>query len=180
MTNQFKQLRRKSVRLLTLATLLAAIVVGVAPSQAMASITYNEFVSASSGKCLDTPGADTSNGVWLGQWTCFNALGQNWRLESTGTGFFKIVSALDRKCVDVYNYAQQNGAAVVTWDCIAGASNQEWSIPAGGNNGNGIMLRARHSGKCLDLYAFSQQDGPNQVVQWDCDWLLNQFWSIRL
>lgn len=178
MLTPLRHLGRSKAWLLALATVLTAVAIGATPAPAAAAITYNEMVSASSGKCLDIPGADTSDAVWLGQWTCFDLPNQNWRFEGAGSDFFRIRSALHGKCVDVYNYAQQNGAAVVTYECIPGASNQEWKIVA--NNGNGLMLRARHSGKCLDLYAFSQQDGPRKIVQWDCNFMLNQYWRLRL
>lgn len=151
-----------------------------------ASTTYNELISMNSlpnqPKCLTLNSSSYDDGTTVGQSDCQNEPDQNWFLQDIGAGYFKLVSAFNAKCLDVFNYSHNNGASVVTWHCIPGASNQEWII---GEGPDGLTLKPRHSyndnngnGKCLDVLAYDHLNGSNNVVQWDCLYGLNQLWKL--
>jgi hypothetical protein len=155
MINPFKQLRRKSARLLMGATLL--VVAGV-PATASASPIVDgpgyyqphHLVAATNGQCLtfNTFLDNVYERLYTSQ--CARAwTPQLWDLNYVDNGYYNIRSHYDpSRCVDVLAYNQDQGARVVTWTCIPGATNQQWSLTYNSYT-NAWKVRARHSGKCL-------------------------------
>jgi hypothetical protein len=85
---------------------------------------------------------------------------------SSGT----LVSSLDGKCLDVTDGSTANGNQPQLWDCVAGSSNQQWTLADNGS--------VQGKGKCLDVANNSTADGA-VVHLWDCfDTVASQKWSL--
>nr|WP_062342982.1 lectin [Herbidospora sakaeratensis] len=74
------------------------------------------------------------------------------------------------RCVDVTGASQNNGTAVVLWDCN-GQSNQQWTSTAAGE------LRV-YGNKCLDVNNNGTADGTGVLI-WDCNGQNNQKWRFN-
>ncbi|MFD9405750.1 RICIN domain-containing protein, partial [Streptomyces sp. NPDC059989] len=53
---------------------------------------YYRLVSVRSGKALDVNGFSTADGTRIQQWTDQNTANQQWRLRSTGDGYYELVN----------------------------------------------------------------------------------------
>ncbi|MEV6845380.1 ricin-type beta-trefoil lectin domain protein [Actinoplanes sp. NPDC051411] len=85
---------------------------------------------------------------------------------SSGT----LVSSLDGKCLDVTDGSTANGNLPQLWDCVAGSSNQQWTLADNGS--------VQGKGKCLDVADNSTADGA-VVHLWDCfDTVASQKWTL--
>jgi hypothetical protein len=189
MANPLKQLGRKNAQLLIGATLFAAaVMVGVpTPASAANNYGYGQLISKNSlpgqQMCLTNYGS-RSEGFTVYQYPYSNASRQLWRMQPIGGGYFKIISGFnDKTSLEVLDSSHNNHATVTTWQCMPGASNQEWST---GQSLDGFTLKPRHSkfdnagrGKCLDVFAYSHSNVA-PVVQWDCLGGVNQLWSYDL
>jgi hypothetical protein len=186
MIKLFRKLRGKSTRLLIGASTLAvAVLVGV-PTPAFADNWQPQYsgrlVSQNSlpgqQMCLSTT---YGTGSTVYQWACTGGWwAQQWSIVPVGDGYYSKIVSWQGNCLDVYAYNHDNYGLVTTWNCIDGASNQEWHI---GWTAHGFILQPRHAifdnwgqGKCLDVYAFSH-DNDGRVVQWDCLGGVNQLWG---
>ncbi|GAB2626717.1 alpha-galactosidase [Paractinoplanes abujensis] len=120
------------------------------------------LVSSSSGRCLDVPNSNTTNGTQPVVWDCSNAANQKW----TASG--QTLQALG-KCLD----APINGTAgtkVQLWDCNGG-SNQQWTQTGG-------TIRNNQTGLCLDVNNNQTANGTLTLL-WTCTGAANQQWSRR-
>lgn len=113
------------------------------------------------GRCLDIPGATTSN-VQVQVNTCANTPAQQW----TSTAGGQLTALAGQKCLDAYNAGTANGAVVGTYACNGGA-NQRWTIGADGT------IRGAQSGLCLDV-----NTGTLKVQLWTCWGGDNQKWQV--
>jgi hypothetical protein len=127
-----------------------------------------------SGKCAAVSGGSTVIGAKVVQQSCTGASAQQWRFESVGGGYFRIVAANSGLCLDVSSASRDNGAPVIQWTCTGG-QNQQWRLR---DTGDGhVQIIARHSGKCLDVPNSSTADG-SVLQQWDCNTGQNQQWRL--
>jgi hypothetical protein len=160
MTNSLKKALARHIRLLV-GTWLVAITVTIGlPASAFAfTNSPHQLVAATNGQCLtfNTFLDNVYERLYTSQ--CAQAwTPQPWDLNYVGDGYYNIRSHYDpSRCVDVFAYNQDLGARVVTWTCIPGATNQQWSFTYDSYT-NARKVRARHSGKCL-------QSSPPWVVQ---------------
>lgn len=125
--------------------------------------TSGAFASAASGRCLDVPQSNTTNGTQPVIWDCNGAANQNWTLNG------QTLQALG-KCLDAPLNATA-GTKVQIWDCNGGA-NQRWTI-----NANGTISGAQ-SGLCLDVNNNGTANGTT-VLLWTCTGAANQRWTRR-
>ncbi|MGC5307430.1 glycoside hydrolase family 27 protein [Micromonospora zamorensis] len=125
--------------------------------------TSGAFASAASGRCLDVPQSNTTNGTQPVIWDCNGAANQNWTLNG------QTLQALG-KCLDAPLNATA-GTKVQIWDCNGGA-NQRWAI-----NANGTISGAQ-SGLCLDVNNNATANGTT-VLLWTCTGAANQRWTRR-
>ncbi|SDT53506.1 ricin-type beta-trefoil lectin domain protein [Actinoplanes derwentensis] len=93
------------------------------------------LVGAASGRCLDVPGSNTTNGTQPIIWDCSGAGNQQWAYDGN------TLRSLG-KCLDSPTGAT-SGAKAQLWDC-SGAANQQWSHTSGG------PIRNAQSGLCLE------------------------------
>ena len=121
-----------------------------------------ELVGAQSGRCLDDPASNTTNGTPLDLWDCHAGTNQEFTYE---WGTLRVLG----KCLDIYNDQRSTGTKVELWDCNGGG-NQQWSLNADGT------VTAVESGLCLDVVG---NDTANSALIdiWTCNGQANQRWS---
>lgn len=119
------------------------------------------LVSSASGRCLDVPGSNATNGVQPIIWDCNFRANQRWAVSG------QTIQSLG-KCLDSPLGAAA-GAKVQIWDCT-GAANQRWSF-----NINGTISNAA-SGLCLDVSGNATTNGTPAVL-WTCTAAANQRWT---
>ena len=117
-----------------------------------------------SNRCLDVPGASTTNGTLLQIWDCNGGANQHWTALSNGE-----LQVYGNKCLDVPGHATAPGTRVQIWDCNGGA-NQQWTL-----NSNGTVV-GRESGLCLDVTGGGTANGT-AVEIWGCSGGSNQQWT---
>ncbi|MEU8130916.1 ricin-type beta-trefoil lectin domain protein [Micromonospora sp. NPDC049049] len=136
---------------------------GTTPPTTPPPTTSSAYASASSGRCLDVPNSNTTNGTQPVIWDCNGAANQRW----TRSG--QTLQALG-KCLDAPSNAAA-GAKVQIWDCNGG-TNQQWAV-----NSNGTISNAQ-TGLCLDVNNNATANGTT-VILWTCTAAANQRWSQR-
>ncbi|MBB5866764.1 lysophospholipase L1-like esterase [Allocatelliglobosispora scoriae] len=119
------------------------------------------LVSSASGRCLDMPGSNTTNGVQPIIWDCTFRPNQRWAVSG------QTIQSLG-KCLDSPTGAAA-GAKAQIWDCT-GAANQRWNF-----NTNGTISNAA-SGLCLDVSGNATANGT-PVLLWTCNAAANQRWT---
>lgn len=122
------------------------------------------LVGAGSGKCLDDPAFNTTNGTRMAIYPCSGGANQNWTLTAAGE-----VRGYGDKCLDASGQGTTAGTTVVFYTCNGGA-NQKWTLVNGG------ALVGRQSGLCLDVTGAATTDGT-LVALWTCNNASNQSWS---
>jgi lysophospholipase L1-like esterase len=123
--------------------------------------TTGTLVGVGSGRCLDVPNGNTTNGTQPIIWDCNGGANQRW----TFTG--QSIQSLD-KCLDAPINATA-GAKAQLWDCNGG-TNQQWTLNADGT------VRGVQSGLCLDVNHSLTANGT-VVLLWTCTGAANQRWS---
>ncbi|MEV0136063.1 ricin-type beta-trefoil lectin domain protein [Dactylosporangium sp. NPDC050688] len=119
------------------------------------------LVSAASGRCLDVPNSNTTNGTQPVIWDCNGGANQRWTLSG------QTLQALG-KCLDAPLNAAA-GAKAQLWDCNGG-TNQQWTLNADGT------VRGVASGLCLDVDHNLTANGT-PVLLWTCTAAANQRWT---
>ncbi|MDG4825334.1 ricin-type beta-trefoil lectin domain protein [Asanoa sp. WMMD1127] len=120
------------------------------------------LVGAGSGRCLDVPQGNTTNGTQPVIWDCNGGANQRWTFDG------QTLRALG-KCLDAPLNATA-GARAQIWDCNGGA-NQRWTRNADGT------VRGAQSGLCLDVDRNLTANGT-AVLLWTCTGAVNQRWAF--
>lgn len=116
-----------------------------------------------SGRCLDDPAGNTTNGTQMIIWDCNGGTNQRWTYTSANQ--LQVLG----KCLDAYNNGTTAGTNVVIWDCNGGA-NQQWLLNADGT------ITGVQSGLCLDVTGAGTANGT-LVELWTCHGGSNQKWT---
>jgi beta-galactosidase len=124
------------------------------------------IVGAQSGRCIDVPGATTTNGTQVQLWDCNGGSNQRWTYTAS-----RQLMVYGSKCLDAYGKGTTNGTAVVIWDCNGGA-NQQWNLNADGS------VTGVQSGLCLDANGGGTANGT-KIILWSCGGQANQRWSLQ-
>ncbi|MFI1993469.1 arabinofuranosidase catalytic domain-containing protein [Actinoplanes sp. NPDC020271] len=159
--------RRRLFGLAAVLTLLfTAGVVGAGGDVAAAATvgTPTRVVGSQSGRCLDVPGAATTNGLQAQLYDCSGGAGQAWTWTTT-----RQLTVYGTKCLDATGQGTANGTAVVIWDCN-GQANQQWNVNADGT------ITGAQSGLCLDANAAGTVNGT-RIILWACNGQANQQWA---
>ena len=112
-----------------------------AASAVPASGTDPTVINVHSGKCAEVYNWGTANGDNVDQWSCTGGSNQDWSfrledyLESGGYLYDvdNLINVHSGKCMEVYNWAVNNGANVDQWTCANADSphaNQLWVLDA--------------------------------------------------
>ncbi|MFF9031013.1 non-reducing end alpha-L-arabinofuranosidase family hydrolase [Streptomyces iakyrus] len=145
-----------------LATLLASAATLVAnPAQAA---TTSAVRGVGSGRCLDVPGANQTNGTNMQIWDCHGGTNQQWTLTDDNQ-----LTVYGDKCLDVPGHATTAGTRPVLWSCNGG-TNQRWRANADGT------IVAVESGLCLDVSGGATANGT-AVQLWNCNGGSSQKWT---
>jgi outer membrane lipoprotein SlyB len=159
--------RRALIGAIGAAALTAAVVLTVAATTgaALAATVGSPapIVGGQSGRCVDVPGATTTNGTQLQLWDCNGQANQAWTYTSA-----KQLTVYGNKCLDANNQGTTNGTAVIIWDCN-GQTNQQWNV-----NSNGTITGVQ-SGLCLDADGAATANGT-KIILWSCIGGSNQQW----
>ncbi len=159
-----------------LGCLFSAAFVGAGPAYADSSDIQFENIQRAGG-CLSVLNHGNHNGAAVALVACRVDPIEKWYYQrvgcaNDGQGFFDcwylVRSRASGRCLDVSGGGTANNTTVFVWDCL-GARNQQWAI---GGYGEGLTLRARHSGKCL-----TPAKGSARLVQWDCVGARLQQWK---
>jgi hypothetical protein len=126
-----------------------------------------------SGKCLDLPGGDTTNGNKLWLWDCNGHDSQAWLFDADS--WRMVYKANPSKCIDIPGGDATDGQSLQIWDCN-GHLNQQW-----GYDGDQKTIYSAWNGhvKCIDVN-WGDGTGYNTLLQlWDCNGHTNQWWYIQ-
>ncbi|MFE9724197.1 ricin-type beta-trefoil lectin domain protein [Streptomyces sp. NPDC005794] len=119
------------------------------PAKASSGVTFSapvSFRSHLSGRCIDVPDHDFSDGKALHVWDCNNAAAQKWRFASDGT-----VRIAD-KCLDVANANFSDGTPMqITW-CNGNAA-QQFALNGSHDLVNTVV------GMCVDIAGADRNNG---------------------
>ncbi|KOX04526.1 galactosylceramidase [Streptomyces sp. NRRL B-1140] len=121
-------------------------------------------VGVGSGRCLDVPGYNETNGTLTHLWDCHAGDNQQWTLTSA-----KELRVFGDKCLDAKDHGTYNGTPVEIWSCNGGG-NQKWTV-----NSNGTVVGAE-SGLCLDAVEGRTANGTG-IQLWSCHGDTNQRWT---
>ncbi|MGA6159714.1 non-reducing end alpha-L-arabinofuranosidase family hydrolase [Stenotrophomonas sp. NPDC087984] len=140
--------------------LLAATLVAN-PAQAA---TSGALRGGGSGRCLDVPNANQTDGTSLQLWDCSSGTNQQWTRTDSNQ-----LTVYGNKCLDVPGHATTAGTRVQIWTCSGGA-NQQWRV-----NSDGTIVGVE-SGLCLDVSGGGTVNGT-AVQIWTCNGGGNQKWT---
>jgi hypothetical protein len=119
-----------------------------------------QIVGSQSGRCVDVPGATTTNGTQVQLWDCHGGTNQRWTYTAG-----RQLTVYSNKCLDA------SGSTVIIWDCNGGL-NQQWNV-----NTNGTITSVQ-SGQCVDANGAGTANGT-RIILWSCNGGTNQQWSLR-
>ncbi|MDT0386219.1 ricin-type beta-trefoil lectin domain protein [Streptomyces dubilierae] len=137
------------------------------PAAAGSGVTFSSPVSLRShlsGRCVDVPDGDFSDGKQLWVWDCNNSPAQKWQFASDGT------MRIGGKCLDVAGANYGDGTPIqIAW-CNGNAA-QKFTLNASHDLVNTVV------GKCVDIKDNNRGNGA--VLQlWTCAGTDNQKWSV--
>jgi endo-1,4-beta-xylanase len=93
---------------------------------------FYHIVNKNSGQAIGLAGVNGgSNDSWgsdLIQWTYGDYEDQNWCLEVTEGGYYKLCSRNSDQVVGIANPNNQSGSVAITWPDVFGAQDQEFSF----------------------------------------------------
>ncbi|MCX4625235.1 endo-1,4-beta-xylanase [Streptomyces sp. NBC_01443] len=115
-----------------------------------------------SGRCLDVPGASTTDGTQLNLWECNNRTNQQWSYTAAGE-----LRVYGDKCLDAAGTG--NGTKVQIYSCWGG-DNQKWRL-----NSDGSIVGVQ-SGLCLDAAGTGTANGT-LIQLYSCSGASNQRWT---
>ncbi|WP_327351596.1 endo-1,4-beta-xylanase [Streptomyces sp. NBC_01304] len=121
-----------------------------------------QIKGVASGRCLDVPGAGTTDGTQLQLWDCHSGTNQQW--TPTAAGELRVYG---NKCLDAAGTG--NGAKVQIYSCWGG-DNQKWRL-----NSDGSIVGVQ-SGLCLDAAANGTANGT-LIQLYSCSNGSNQRWT---
>jgi hypothetical protein len=142
----------------------------------------NRIVAMHSGRCVDIPGGNGSEGTAVEQYDCHDGYNQGWLMrwwDNDGATDFYLIESADPAsagmCLDVQWASQNPGAPVILYPCHGGHS-QQWSLQNPNPLITGNFVRARHSNQCLDV-AGGNPENNGGVVQNACSGAESQIWG---
>ena len=127
-----------------------------------------------SGKVLDVP--TSIDGASIRQFDYLSDPGEKWLLVPLPDGFFKIVSKLSGKALDVTGFSLSNGTLIQQYSYLGG-DNQRWQLEL--VEDGFFKIVCKQSGKVLDVQGMSTSNGA-LIQQWDYLGGDNQKWQLIL
>ncbi|MFF4017197.1 endo-1,4-beta-xylanase [Streptomyces sp. NPDC001843] len=124
--------------------------------------TGGQIKGVGSGRCLDVPGAGTTDGTQLQLWDCHSGTNQQWTYTDAGE-----LRVYGNKCLDAAGTG--NGSKVQIYSCWGG-DNQKWRL-----NSDGSIVGVQ-SGLCLDAVSGGTANGT-LIQLYTCSNGNNQRWT---
>lgn len=124
-----------------------------------------EIIGTGSGKCLDVPNANFSDGQEVDISACNGSAEQEWTYTSTG----ELTIDSGKYCLEVYDSATANNSEVDIWGCN-NTNTQEWTWSIN------HALVGINSGQCLSVYNADTSDGTPTPI-YDCLGASNEQWT---
>jgi hypothetical protein len=159
---------------LSLAIICSALLIAGIPLSECRAAGLGTVQSLSSGKCLDLEAGSKADGPVVIQYECHGGPNQQWSIEETSGGGYRIVSHLSGKCVGIDRTFSGNSAPLLQSPCGSGATEQLWPLIS---ESGGYVVKSIASGRCLDVPGASPVNGA-RVVAWRCNSGENQVWRI--
>jgi hypothetical protein len=137
------------------------------PANAGSGVTLSapvSFRSHLSGRCVDVPDGDFSDGKQLWVWDCNNSPAQKWQFASDGT------VRIGGKCLDVAGANYNDGTPIqIAW--CSGNAAQKFTLNGSHDLVNTVV------GKCVDIKDNNRGNGDGLQL-WTCAGTDNQKWSV--
>jgi galactose oxidase len=118
---------------------------------------WTSIVSASSGKCVDIAGMQTTDNAAAVQWPCQFSVNEQWTVHPVGSGFnvsFQILEQQTGKCLVPLGANKGLGASIVQLACT-GQPVELWNfLPAA----KGYKIQSAYSGLCMTTNQDSAAD----------------------
>lgn len=113
--------------------------------------------------CLDVKGNSTENGANVQIWENCHTANQQWKVESVGDGYYKLVSQRSGRCLDVSQKDFTSGTNVQQYDFSNVHDSQRWRFE---DAGDGYYYIISKGGKdlCLDVSGGGKKDGTNVQI----------------
>ena len=147
--------------------------IGPSYSMPIANGTFR-IKSKATSQCVDVPGANTTPGTQIQQWTDNGNIAQKWVFTSFGNGYYKIKSSATNLCLDDANASLTAGNIMIEW-ADNGTSAQQWRIQ---DMGNGYFkIINRRSLLALNVPASNQTPGT-KLEQWYENQYDAELWQI--
>ncbi|MFJ7271922.1 endo-1,4-beta-xylanase [Streptomyces sp. NPDC099050] len=143
-------------------SVLNALNAGSSPPTPTPSPGSGQIKGVGSGRCLDVPGAGTTDGTQLNLWDCNNRTNQQWSYTAAGE-----LRVYGNKCLDAAGTG--NGAKVQIYSCWGG-DNQKWRL-----NSDGSIVGVQSS-LCLDATGNNTANGT-LIQLYSCSNGSNQRWN---
>lgn len=141
--------------------------------QAFLEASSSRIKSRLSGKCIDVPALNQNPGTVLQQYSCGSTANQQWRIETTDSGYVRLKVTHSGLCMDLASQSTANNIKLVQNNCSS-SNSQQWLKE---DMGSGYYrLRSRYSNRCVDVTASSLNDQA-VLIQYSCHNNSNQQWS---
>ncbi|RKN84542.1 family 43 glycosylhydrolase [Paenibacillus ginsengarvi] len=121
-----------------------------------------KIINLHSGKAVSVPGINPNPGGQVGQWTYEGNPDQQWTLEPSGDGYYKIRAYHSNMVLEVEG-ASLVGDADVIQNFDTNATHQQWKLLSQGNGY--YSVQNRNSGQMLDLSGGNLSNGA-RFAQW--------------
>ncbi len=135
--------------------------------------TYNEFVAAATGQCLDVSNASLVRDAGIVETPCANKLNQQWSLVPVGS-YYHLVDRSSGMCLNIPYASTSPGVQLIQYPCqSASVTNDQWSLAALGSRD---QIVSRSSGYCV---AVNVGSSGGAVIQSKCQsGALNEQWTV--
>ncbi|MDY5576489.1 MAG: RICIN domain-containing protein [Lachnospiraceae bacterium] len=122
--------------------------------------------NVNSGLYLDVANCSSENGANIQQWAYNGCAAQQYKIVSSGDGYYYILTGASgyTKCVDIYNGSSADGTNVTQWD-YWGGNMQKYKIVENSDGSVSFLTVASDCNSALEVYDFSTSNGGN-VVQY--------------
>lgn len=135
--------------------------------------------NVNSGKYLDVMYGVSKNGANIQQYEGNGATAQQFKIVSTGDGYYKILTRCSNyaQAIDVDGGSSADGANIQTWG-DGSQTNQQFKFVEESDGSYGILTRASDLKAALDVYNVSKDNGAN-VCQWSYWQGAGQRWILE-
>ncbi|HEY0759891.1 MAG TPA: RICIN domain-containing protein [Acidisarcina sp.] len=140
----------------------------------IANGTYT-ITNKNSGLAVEDPGASTTQGTDMDQWTVNGGNNQKWKLTNLGNNYVSLINVASGYAMDVNSASKTAGALVDQWP-YSGGTNQIWKVVSMGSGY--YELISENSNMALDVRGYSTANG-GAIDQWTTTGGANQLFTIR-